>query len=296
MLSILIPVYKQSITSLVNSLESSALYAEIPYEIIILDDGEGEIFDELNRDLITKENFHIIKLPFNVGRAKIRNKLAEKASFSNLLFLDDDGILIDNSFLENFLPYINKYEVISGGRKYSKFPPEDRIHLLHWLYGRKIESKDAPFRNRSPYLYFHSNNFIVKKEIMLQYPFEERLNQYGYEDLLWAKILEKNGIKIFHIDNPVLHGKLDNAKNYVEKIEWSLKNLIFISKEIMPLDVSIERTYKLLDKLNLIPIIVFIFNKVKGRLYSILIGDRPKIWALQYYKLGFYSRILSNLK
>jgi hypothetical protein len=45
---------------------------------------------------------------------------------------------------------------------------------------------------------------------MLNIPFDERIRNYGYEDVLLGKRLKENKIDILHIDNPLI---LDNYES-----------------------------------------------------------------------------------
>ena len=87
------------------------------------------------------------------------------------------------------------------------------------------ESKTLRQRQKAPNRSFMSNNFLIRREILSKFPFDERITQYGHEDTLLGFVLKKNGIEITHINNPVLNGELEINSEYLRKNAESIKNL-----------------------------------------------------------------------
>ena len=106
MLSILIPVYNFDISRLVNNLNDLAYTADIDFEIIIIDDASEEEFKIKNRTLDKLDKVKYIEEAQNLGRSRIRNKLADMASFQYLLFIDCDSAISGKDYIKN---YITKY-------------------------------------------------------------------------------------------------------------------------------------------------------------------------------------------
>ncbi|MEO6190116.1 MAG: glycosyltransferase [Saprospiraceae bacterium] len=291
MLSILIPVYKQRVTPFVTDLYRASVKANIEFEIIVMDDGFEQEFRLNNEDILVNERIKIFYLDKNIGRSAIRNKLFEKASFPNLLYLDADGELESDDFVIHYKQFLDTQEIVSGGRIYQPEIPKDPNIILHWKYGLNKESKSALVRNKSTYLSFHSNNFLVPKSIMQAFPFDETIKTYGYEDLLWAKTLFKEGIQIRHIDNPVKHLGLDDSDNYLEKIEDSMANLVMLSNTPQALHLPLESAYNNLQKLGLSNVFVKIFDYLKLKMISNLKSNSPSLGLLQWYKLGRYAEL-----
>ena len=89
-LSILIPTYNWDCELLVKSLQSQCALLEIEYEIIVADDNSHDI-DKRNackKALENIPNCQFIQLEQNIGRAAIRNMLADISRYEKLLFLD----------------------------------------------------------------------------------------------------------------------------------------------------------------------------------------------------------------
>ena len=84
MISVCIPVFNVDVRKLTESLMSQA--SDIPAEIILIDDGSGEEFRQVNREL-QDAGIQYHELEENIGRARIRNRFTEYANYEQLLFL-----------------------------------------------------------------------------------------------------------------------------------------------------------------------------------------------------------------
>ena len=92
MLSILIPTYNYDCTRLVGDLHRQAERLGVAYEIIVADDASPiPTYKERNRAINALAHCRLIELEENVGRARIRNRLADEAQHEWLLFMDADA-------------------------------------------------------------------------------------------------------------------------------------------------------------------------------------------------------------
>ncbi|MBK6570962.1 MAG: glycosyltransferase [Saprospiraceae bacterium] len=290
MISGLITVYNEDVRRLVADLTSAFQTADIEFEIIALDDGSHPSFQEINTGIANEQNIRYVILPKNSGRSVVRNTLADMAKFPFLLFLDGDSHLIDFLFIQNYLPYLNPKVVLSGGRIYNQLPPESHNLLLHWKYGIKVESKSPEIRNLHPYLSFHSNNFIVPKTIIKQFPFEESLHHYGHEDSLWAKLLELNGISILHLANPVIHSGLDEANSFLSKSNQAVGNLHHLNKIGKKIGTPLEIMALKLSNFKLDGLYLFLYSFFERLITRNLLSRNPSLFFLQLMKLGVFIR------
>jgi len=286
----LITVYNEDVRSLVADLASAFQTAGIEFEIIALDDGSLPAFQEINMGIANGQNIRYVILPENSGRSVVRNSLADMAKFPFLLFLDGDSLLVDFLFIQNYLPYLNPNMVLSGGRIYTQLPPDNHQLLLHWKYGIRVESKSPESRNLYPYLSFHSNNFIVPKTIIKQYPFEESLHHYGHEDSLWARLLELNGISILHLANPVIHAGLDEAKHFLSKSNQAVANLHHLDKMEKKIGTPLEKLALRLSNCKLDVIYLFLYSFFERLITRNLLSRNPILFFLQLMKLGVLIR------
>ena len=131
MLSILIPVYNFNIVPLVTELHEQATKASIPFEIIVLDDCSSELLRHQNKDVVNFPGVRFLELEKNIGRARIRNRLAEMAVYSTLLFLDCDSEIPSKNYIKHYLPWCDRLLVVCGGRSYKPDPPDEHRALPH---------------------------------------------------------------------------------------------------------------------------------------------------------------------
>ena len=202
MLSILIPTYNYNILPLVNELHQQVTKLGKPFEILVFDDGSSQYHSE-NSQINTLQNTSYTILKENIGRSAIRNRLAQKATYNNLLFLDADVEINHEQFIEDYIEAINdSTEIIYGGIDYSKQPPADD-KTLRWRYGTKREALSLEERQKNPYLRFLTLCFLVKKSVFSKISFNEDIPNLRHEDTLFAMDAKIHNINIQHIDNPV---------------------------------------------------------------------------------------------
>jgi len=232
MISILIPIYNWDTTTLINSLVKQGNSINVPYEIIAIDDFSNSPHDEMNFSMNHYDFVEVYRNEKNLGRSRTRNSLAEKAQYNWLLFLDADSH-IDDKFLINYVKEIQKGEadVICGGTIYSPTPPSKSEYRLHWNYGTKREVKNAETRTELGFKSFASNNFAINSMTFATNQFDESITEYGHEDTLLGKQLEKSGARISHIDNPVKHLGLETNEVFLAKSEKAIENLVKLYKE-----------------------------------------------------------------
>ena len=292
MISVCIPVYNFDISTLITRL--SPQVKEINGEIIVIDDASTEFKDKNRKFLKKYEEINYIELPKNIGRAAIRNLFLNYAKHNYLLFLDCDSLIISDAFISNYVKTIKKSSppVICGGRIYGN-KPDNRKKLLRWKYGIMRESKPAKIRYKNPNASFMSNNFVISKSVFQKIKFNENLYKYGHEDTLFGYDLKKNGIKITHIDNPVLNFDLEDATLYLKKTKESIINLVYITshykieKELAN-DITILKIHlKLKQKLLHIPLIMS--APITLVLLPPLIVLTNSVTLLNLYKLILFS-------
>ncbi|MCK5825190.1 MAG: glycosyltransferase family 2 protein [Ichthyobacteriaceae bacterium] len=232
MISILIPIYNWDSTTLINSLVKQGNSINVQYEIIAIDDFSNSKHDISNFSMNKYDFVEVFRNEKNLGRSRTRNTLAEKANFNWLLFIDADSY-IEDDFLKNYILEIknNQADVICGGTIYSETPPSKKELMLHWNYGTKREAKTAEQRNKAGFTSFTSNNFAIKSLNFSLNQFDESITEYGHEDTLLGKQLEKSKVKITHINNPVKHLGIETNDVFMKKSEKAIDNVIKLYKE-----------------------------------------------------------------
>lgn len=291
MLSILIPIYNFDVRELVQSLSKQAIKEGVEHEIILIDDASEDRWKTQNRILENLANVSYTESEQNMGRSRIRNKLADKAAFDNLLFLDCDSAIQHDDFIRNYLQSMNTADVVTGGTEYlnSILKPE---YSLHWTHGKKREQAPAAHRNSLQNRSFQTNNFLIKADILRNIRFDEKIRRYGHEDTLFGIELKALGKTISHIDNPVVHLGLEPNDVFLNKTRESLKNLrdiVNLYGEQKPLadDITILHYYQRMAHWGLDRIMQFIYKHYEHRMRRNLLSTHPNLMVFDLYKLGY---------
>ncbi|WP_281323526.1 glycosyltransferase [Flavobacterium aestivum] len=288
MLSILIPTYNYNIHSLVLELHKQCTNCKIEFEIISLDDHSKESQVENQKiNSITNCSFEI--LDKNIGRSAIRNLLARKAIYTNLLFLDADTFPVNNSFISDYLKHINTEEkIVYGGILYKKEKPA-KNQLLRWFYGKSREALSVEDRNTNPYLSFLTLNFLIKKSIIEKVSFNESLPNLRHEDTLFSYNLKQKEIKISHIQNPVYHLGLDEFEVAIQKESDSIIALKYlIDNKLLPPDyVRLSRIFTKLKRLNIVFVFSYFYKITRLLFLKNLSSKNPSLFIFDLYRLGY---------
>lgn len=295
MLSICIPIFNQDVRPLVRALAEQVRQTLPVAEILLLDDGSKEEFRKINRQLASEALVRYEELGQNVGRSRIRNLLAAKARYDRLLFLDCDVLLLSGTFLRRYQDLWQDSPVLVGGHLYGPPPSREPYHL-HWLVGSRREEKDAERRNARPYHSFMTSNFLLHKDVFDGLRFREDLHGYGHEDTLFGFELKKKGIKITHMDNPVLHQGLETAEDFLAKTRESLENLLqtcrLVGNDPEYLQgVTILRTYGRLRSLGLCGPLRHLFRVRRKAMEGSLCGPKPSLRLFDLYKLAYLCHV-----
>jgi glycosyltransferase involved in cell wall biosynthesis len=289
-LSILIPTFNDDCLSLVEELERQcAVIAELrSYEILVADDGST------NQQVVMR-NEHINQLPHcryiryeeNRGRASIRNVLAQLSLYQWLLFIDGDMRVSHSDFIRNYLTSRGN-EVVYGGYQVS-VSSQDSVHLLRYLYERQYEnSHSVEVRRKQPYRQFHTSNFLVLRTLYLANPLDERFLRYGYEDVLWGKMLEEKNVSIEHIHNPVSFELFESNMSFIRKSEEALQTLYQFRDSLR--GYSSLTTFVEKHRWTSLPCRV-LYRLLGKSIRSRLCGNHPSVMLFKVYKLLYYQSL-----
>lgn len=293
MLSILIPVYNYDINPLVEEIHLQATAANITFEIIVIDDCSPQIlFDKEKIESLSNTQLYIQSA--NLGRSAIRNLLASKAKYDNLLFIDAGTFPKLKTFISNYIKNIDK-DVVVGGMIEEELAPT-KPYKLRWLYTKKREAcYDTNMVNRE---IFTSANFLIKKDIAKTYPFDEQLKKYGFEDFLFFKTLESKGLQLQFINNPVIHDSKEDATTFIKKTENGLDNLALLmeSNNRLIKEVKLIKVYSKLKSIGLNYVVIFTFKLCKPLLIRNFNSSSPILFLFDFYKLGYLYSVTSSKK
>ncbi len=289
MLSILIPIYNYNVLPLASELVKQCNSYGIIFEILCYDDASN-LFTIENQKINQIQNCSFIVLEKNIGRSAIRNLLAKKATYDNLLFLDADTMPVGKDFISNYISCINNDEkIVYGGILYES-SKHSKNELLRWFYGKEREALPVSERIKNPYLSFLTLNFLIKKSIFSKVEFNENIPNLRHEDTLFSFELKQKQINIIHIENPVFHLGLEDSKTFLRKSEEAvlgLKNLVD-SNLISPDYVKLSHYFQIINKYRLATLTAFGFRIFKPLLIKQLFSKKPSLFLFDIYRLGYY--------
>jgi glycosyltransferase involved in cell wall biosynthesis len=286
MFSVLIPCYNQDVTRLLRDLSDEIGTLDIDCEVRCYDDGSEDQWKEINSIVADLPYVTYVELTHNLGRSAIRQKLASDAQYDKLIFLDGDSGITCYGLLAQYLKYTDR-PLVSGGRIY----PTEKMsapYILHWTYGRERESVSLAQRQRAPITYFHSNNFMIDKALFLETGFDQGLQGYGYEDILFANRLEDQGVPILHIDNAIVHLQLDKTDDFLSKTRNAVANLKKLNAAGISLATRLEKAASMLNTIGLSRLAAKFLSWREPAILRNLRSDEPRMRLMDYYKLLHY--------
>ena len=284
-LSILIPVYNGDCRSQVAALSRLAeAVAGLRYEIIVADDGSTDrSCVALGREVEQWPHCRFIDRGVNGGRAAIRNFLAREARYEWLLFMDAEMAVVSDRYLLDFLE-ADFADVAYGGYVVG----EGERGSLRYAYEKACEPQHrADERRKRPFMHFHTCNFVVRRDVMLAHPFDERFRHYGYEDVLWGKQLARDGIGVVHLDNPVGFCVFESNERFMDKTEEALRTLHLFRNDLS----GYSKLITFVEGIHLPPVrwAISLWHRLFGPLERRnLCGKHPSLRLFTLYKLGYY--------
>ena len=290
MISILIPCFDYNAYPLVSILEKQALMLKIDFEIICIDDGSFSSKNDLNQKINLLTNSKFIELKKNIGRINNRLLLAEKSQYEWLIFIDVDTLPNEDNFLKNYIDQLNKGTLIIGGCTYKK--PDNENFSLRYKFGKFREEIKSDIRNKNPYKYISSTNFMCKRDVLIDVLASINNISYG-NDYVFGSLIKKMGVDINHIDNPVLIDDIDENQIFIKKTHHALDNLIssYNKKIIKKHSISILKAYIILDSLLMKNIFVKITDLFKNLLNRNLHSKDPNLFLFDLYRLNYLCKI-----
>lgn len=286
-ISVLIPTYNHVCVALVKGLAQQLEAVGGDYEIIVADDGSTDAATVAENQVInTLPHCRYIVREENVGRAAIRNFLVREAQQPYVLFIDSDMTLISDDYIRRYLDS-DCDTVIDGGVAIGG-DPDTLKGNLRYCYEKAEEARHtAPERQKTPYQHLHTANLLVRRDLMLDHPFDERFRHYGYEDVLLGKSFREQHIPIAHIDNPLGFCTFETNADFVAKTEEGLRTLGQFRDDLR----GYSRLLTLISNIHIPAVLTVIrlWHRLFGQLERRnLCGNRPSITVFKLYRLGYF--------
>ena len=290
MLSILIPTYNYDCTQLVRDLHRQAEQLGIDYEIIVADDASPQQeYRERIREINSWPHCRLLELENNLGRARIRNRLADEAQHEWLLFMDSDAEVISDSFIADYLAHTDA-EAICGGLCHADTLPSPEVSLRYAYEKRADKMRAARYRAERPYEHFTPFNFMIRRKAFQAIRFDERITEYGHEDTLFGITLGEKAISIHHIDNPLRHIGLESNEQFLKKTRAAIRNLATM-EATMQGHSSLIKTYHALHRTRLSGLVARWFSLREQAITARLTSTKPQLYLFFAYKLGYYCSL-----
>ncbi len=292
-LSIIIPTFNDLSLPLAEALAGQAGRIEgLQWELLVGDDGSTDKhIVEQNRAINGLKNCRYLERQQNAGRAAIRNYLAREAQGEWLLCIDGDARIDEKDYLAKMLAARQNYDVCYGG--YAMMPgPEGN---LRWQYERAAAADHTvEQRQRRPYAAFNISNLLIRRRLLLQYPLDERITRYGFEDVALGRALQQAGIAVGHIAAPVAYYDYETNAHFLKKTEDSLSTLWEHRDTLQGYSRLLDTALRMPAPLRAVARAAFDGTKVSIR--RNLLSDEPSVRLFNLYKLGHLLQLMHKDK
>ena len=282
MLSILIPVHNYNCTALVRALHRQCEACGMVYEVLLGNDASTLFLDELHT-LSTLSNIRMVTAKENIGRSKIRNLLADKASYNTLLFIDCDADASGNpAYIRQYLPYIGTPCCVVGGTQThpSLDTPETHLNYTYDLLRETQNSQKG---------HFTTFQFLIRKELFNQVRFDETIRSYGFEDSFFGYQISQH-TPIQYINNPLVHTGMRTNTAYLAKIDELCTTMVHLyHSEHRPTLLKVSKLARYLHTLHRLKLhkgFARLFQAFEKRIVQNLCSPTPHLRYLDLYKLG----------
>lgn len=295
MFSFLIPTHNYDCSRLIDELaaQANALRAsgDVPgfdYEILLYDDASTlATAKEANRAAIRRAEGRLLQGAVCQGQNRARNALIAAAKHPYLLLMDSDAAVCRNDFVRRYVEARNEGNVVCGGLRNPERGNFDGCELRYRYEKAAEPQRTVAWRNAHPYDRFSTFNVLIHRSVLERVKFDERCNRYGYEDALFGIELERQGVSIAHIDNPLVHMGIDTNESFLRKSETAIGMLRELGSP-MTERASISLAARRLERLHLAWLLRFVFPSVRTALRRQLLSHRPNLFFFKLYKLGLY--------
>ncbi|MDO4171107.1 MAG: glycosyltransferase family 2 protein [Prevotellaceae bacterium] len=290
MLSVLIPTYNYDCYLLADCMQRQLQASRRDYELIVVEDGSDDVPSMMSNSRVAELPYcRYIRRKDNVGRAAIKNFLAREAKGDWLLYMDSDAAVTEIFYITRLLQAVDTagtVGVIMGGLRHEKAMPSREVSLRHRYERAADRHRSAANRSRHPYRNVTSFNLCVRRDVMLDIPFDERCRNYGYEDALFGVMLKERGVEVLHIDNPLVHLGLEPNAVFLEKTETALRTLDSLGMRMLPYS-HVGRTMQRLRRWRMAWAVRRMYSAFGGAMRRNLLGKRPCLTVFALYKLGY---------
>ena len=206
--SVIIPAYRCAAT--LRQAIDSALFQEVPLEILVLDDCSGEDIEGIVRSYGDEPRLRYLKNEKNLGAAATRNRGVKLATGDYVAFLDADDWWEPEKLKKQLALLEQTGDVLAcTGRRLCSPEGEDLGKCIP--VKSRITYKDLLHHNS-----INCSSVLLRRDAALRYPMEHEDSHEDY--ITWLKILKKYGPAV-GIDRPYLKYRLSEGGKSRNKLK-----------------------------------------------------------------------------
>jgi len=291
LVSIVIPVYNQKSSFLIQCIESAINQTYNNLEILISNNHSTNGCDKVIDEYSLKDSrIKVIKPSIHVNMTDHFNYAGNKAKGKYISFLSSDDFLEPDCINKLMEILIQNPKVAMGYCNNNMLDDSTNVStpirnnsFKTGIYSPKILSDR--FYNYTEYWIIGG---IFKREIFIENNFSEQTKYYGM-DIFFAYKLMSNKISVLHIENRIYHLGLDQNAFFFDKCLLSVKSRqeTLLDKPGIEKINSLINYYKKIDKLKMKSIISLFFKLVKPILKRLILSKNPSLFCLDIYRLGY---------
>ncbi len=291
LLSVCIPVFNFNVTDTVKLLLNEVNAQGLNVEVVVFDDCSQPIYEQWNASLSDYDRVRYLPLLTNIGRSKIRNRLADYARGEWLLFLDCDMQPVYSDFLMRYFSAMSgAVDVVCGGVMFEN-KPQDKWSQLQWRYRKcSVRQRDLLLR-RDPASGVEVGNFMIRHSLYNCVGFDEDLAGYGQEDKVFVYTLSRMKARVQFIQNPTEHLGKDKNDKFLLNIEASSVNMVRVWNKDPQLRKYIARGNRHLmfvvtmQRLHLLGVLLLVLRMLRVGLQRRLEAGYALLSSLRFYQM-----------
>ena len=192
-IDIIIPCYnvEQDIEKCILSLSSQS-YPKNKYHCYFINDYSNDKTGEILDKYYKEKNITIIHHEKNKGLSAARNTGVNQGNSELIAFLDGD-MMVENNWIESFLPYFSKNTIAVMG---DNIPPSNvKLNPMEkYYFGNNRGARQFNDGDNVSFQYMLYGNAMIRRNSLIECGlFDENITKYGGEDTdLSAKIWDKH--------------------------------------------------------------------------------------------------------
>lgn len=298
MISILISTYNYDCSQLLHDLNAQCRILKrtvgascFDFEIILGDDASSDsVAEQTNHLACSAMGCRYLKNNENTGQATLRNKLASEAKFPYLLFIDSDAAVCTDDFVKMYWKHRDDAQVVVGSI-WNPDLTDKRGRELRYRYETAAMSKrSVEARRKHPYSFISAFNLLIHRDAFMAVRFEGHCRYYGYEDAFFGLELQRKGVSIAHIDNPLVHLGIDTSRSFLCKTETALRTLSTMDA-LMQREAGPSKWHARFQRLHVAGLVAGSFLLLRPLMRWNLLSSRPSLFLFNVYKLGYYCAL-----